>query len=45
MGSQALPPVTVVELVGRWQFAPVVTAFAARAGAALGAMGARPGRL
>ena len=28
MGSQALPPVTVVELVSRWQFAPVVTAFA-----------------
>ncbi|HJY67137.1 MAG TPA: cytochrome c oxidase assembly protein [Streptosporangiaceae bacterium] len=32
MGSQALPPVTVVELVGLWQFAPVVTAFAALAG-------------
>ncbi len=28
MGSQALPPVTVVELVSLWQFAPVVTAFA-----------------
>src|SRR5487761_493218 len=27
MGSQALPPVTVAELVSRWQFAPVVTAF------------------
>ena len=28
MGSQALPPVSVVQLVGLWQFAPVVTAFA-----------------
>src|ERR1700733_3672156 len=28
MGSQALPPVTVVELVSLWQFAPIVTAFA-----------------
>ena len=27
MGSQALPPVSVPELVGRWQFAPVVTGF------------------
>jgi cytochrome c oxidase assembly factor CtaG len=27
MGSQALPPVSVLELIGRWQFAPVVTAF------------------
>jgi putative copper resistance protein D len=27
MGRQALPPVSVPELVGRWQFAPVVTAF------------------
>jgi cytochrome c oxidase assembly factor CtaG len=27
MGSQALPPVSVAELVGRWQFAPVVTGF------------------
>jgi cytochrome c oxidase assembly factor CtaG len=27
MGSQALPPVTVTELVVRWQFAPVVTGF------------------
>jgi cytochrome c oxidase assembly factor CtaG len=27
MGSQALPPVSVTELVSRWQFAPVVTAF------------------
>src|SRR5277367_2418633 len=27
MGSQALPPVSVLELVGLWQFAPVVTAF------------------
>ena len=26
MGDQALPPVSVLELVGRWQFAPVVTA-------------------
>jgi cytochrome c oxidase assembly factor CtaG len=25
MGDQALPPVSVPELVGRWQFAPVVT--------------------
>ena len=28
MGSQALPPVSVIQLVGLWQFAPVVTAFA-----------------
>jgi cytochrome c oxidase assembly factor CtaG len=28
MGSQALPPVTVGELVTRWQFAPFVTVFA-----------------
>jgi cytochrome c oxidase assembly factor CtaG len=28
MGSQALPPVSVAELVGRWQLAPVVTGFA-----------------
>src|ERR1700730_2899111 len=28
MGSEALPPVTAVELVSLWQFAPVVTAFA-----------------
>ncbi len=27
MGSQALPPISVLELVGRWQFAPLVTAF------------------
>jgi cytochrome c oxidase assembly factor CtaG len=27
MGSQALPPVSATELVGQWQFAPVVTAF------------------
>jgi len=27
MGDQALPPVSVPELVGRWQFAPVVTGF------------------
>jgi cytochrome c oxidase assembly factor CtaG len=27
MGSQALPPVNVTELVVRWQFAPVVTGF------------------
>jgi cytochrome c oxidase assembly factor CtaG len=27
MGSQALPPVSLAELVGRWQFAPVVTGF------------------
>jgi cytochrome c oxidase assembly factor CtaG len=27
MGSQALPPVSMAELVGRWQFAPVVTGF------------------
>jgi cytochrome c oxidase assembly factor CtaG len=27
MGSQALPPVTVGELVTRWQFAPLVTGF------------------
>jgi cytochrome c oxidase assembly factor CtaG len=27
MGSEALPPVSVVELIGRWQFAPLVTAF------------------
>jgi cytochrome c oxidase assembly factor CtaG len=32
MGSQALPPVSVAELVGRWQFAPVVTAFVVVAG-------------
>jgi len=32
MGSQALPPVTVAELVGRWQFAPVVTGFVVVAG-------------
>jgi cytochrome c oxidase assembly factor CtaG len=31
MGSQALPPVSVLELIGRWQFAPVVTAFVALA--------------
>ena len=29
MGSQALPPLTVAEVIIRWQFAPVVTAFAA----------------
>jgi cytochrome c oxidase assembly factor CtaG len=28
MGSQALPPFTLAEAVGRWQFAPVVTGFA-----------------
>ena len=27
MGDQALPPVSVLELVDRWQFAPVVTGF------------------
>jgi cytochrome c oxidase assembly factor CtaG len=27
MGSEALPPVSALELVGRWQFAPLVTAF------------------
>src|SRR6202453_2917482 len=27
MGTQALPPVSVLELAGLWQFAPVVTAF------------------
>ena len=27
MESQALPPLSVTELVTRWQFAPVVTAF------------------
>jgi cytochrome c oxidase assembly factor CtaG len=32
MGSQALPPVSVAELVGRWQFAPVVTGFVVVAG-------------
>jgi cytochrome c oxidase assembly factor CtaG len=32
MGSQALPPLTVAELVGRWQFAPLVTAFVVLAG-------------
>ncbi len=32
MGSQALPPVSVAELVGRWQFASVVTAFVVVAG-------------
>src|ERR1700691_4349329 len=26
MGTQALPPVSVLELAGLWQFAPVVTA-------------------
>ena len=29
MGSEAVPPFTVLEAVSRWQFAPVVTAFAA----------------
>jgi cytochrome c oxidase assembly factor CtaG len=28
MGSQALPPFGLVEAIGRWQFAPVVTGFA-----------------
>jgi cytochrome c oxidase assembly factor CtaG len=28
MGSQALPPFSLLEAVGRWQFAPVVTGFA-----------------
>jgi cytochrome c oxidase assembly factor CtaG len=32
MGSQALPPVSVAELVGRWQFAPVVTGLVVVAG-------------
>jgi cytochrome c oxidase assembly factor CtaG len=32
MGSQALPPVSVAELVVRWQFAPVVTGFVVLAG-------------
>ncbi|HEY6311891.1 MAG TPA: cytochrome c oxidase assembly protein [Streptosporangiaceae bacterium] len=27
MGDQALPPVSLAEIVGRWQFAPVVTGF------------------
>ena len=27
MGDQGLPPVSVAELVGRWQFAPLVTGF------------------
>jgi putative copper resistance protein D len=31
MGDQALPPVSVLELVGRWQFAPVVTGLVALA--------------
>jgi putative copper resistance protein D len=31
MGSEAVPPFTVLEAVSRWQFAPVVTAFAAAA--------------
>ena len=29
MGSQALPPASLAELAGRWQFAPVVTGFVA----------------
>jgi len=28
MGSQALPPISLAEVVTRWQFAPLVTAFA-----------------
>jgi cytochrome c oxidase assembly factor CtaG len=28
MGSQALPPISLAEIFGRWQFAPIVTAFA-----------------
>jgi putative copper resistance protein D len=32
MGDQALPPVSLVEIVGRWQFAPVVTGFVVLAG-------------
>jgi cytochrome c oxidase assembly factor CtaG len=32
MGSQALPPFGLVEAIGRWQFAPVVTGFAVVAG-------------
>ena len=32
MGSQALPPVSGVELIVRWQFAPVVTGFVVLAG-------------
>jgi cytochrome c oxidase assembly factor CtaG len=28
MGSQALPPISLTEVVTRWQFAPLVTAFA-----------------
>src|SRR6516225_12114341 len=33
MGSQVLPPFSLVEAVGRWQFAPVVTGFALVTGA------------
>ena len=29
MGSQALPPISLLEIVGRWQFAPVVTVIVA----------------
>jgi cytochrome c oxidase assembly factor CtaG len=32
MGDQALPPVSLVEIVGRWQFAPAVTGFVVLAG-------------
>jgi cytochrome c oxidase assembly factor CtaG len=32
MGDQALPPVSLAEIVGRWQFAPVVTGFVVLAG-------------
>ena len=32
MGSPALPPFSLLEAVGRWQFAPVVTGFAVLAG-------------
>jgi cytochrome c oxidase assembly factor CtaG len=32
MASQALPPFSFIEAVGRWQFAPVVTGFAVVAG-------------
>jgi cytochrome c oxidase assembly factor CtaG len=28
MGSQALPPISLAEIVGRWQFAPIVTTLA-----------------
>ena len=34
MGDEALPPFSLAEAVTRWQFAPVVTAFANQPGTA-----------